>query len=361
MISEKLLAFPALPEKAAKEGEFPFAAVGLAHSHIYGICKGLIEAGATLSWVYDEDKALLDAFRAKYPQVRVARSYEEILEDRSVKMVASAAVPSERAPIGIRAMESGKDYLCDKAPFVTMEALESARQAVRKTGKKYSVFYSERMGSESGEYAGMLIRRGAIGRVINIIGLGPHKHHISPRAPWFYRRETSGGILIDIGSHQFEQFLYYTGNKTAHIDSARIANYANQEYPEFDDFGDCSVTGENGATGYFRTDWFTPDSFPAFGDGRTVILGTEGYIELRKYHDAATKEREAVLISNHDGTEYLSVAGKIGNPFFSALIRDCIEGTENAATQEHIFAAAELSVRAQMMAKDLSQRDAAYL
>ena len=202
----------------------------------------------------------------------------------------------------------------------------------------------------------MLIERGVIGRVINIIGLGPHKHHISPRDDWFYTRKQSGGILIDIGSHQFEQFLYYTGNKSAKITSARIANYANPEHPEFDDFGDCSLTGENGATGYFRTDWFTPDSFPAFGDGRTVILGTDGYIELRKYHDAAKGEGEVVLVSNHEGTECFSVKGKIGNPFFSKLIRDCLDGTDNAMTQEHTFAAAELSVMAQLAAEDLLPR-----
>ncbi len=354
MISEHLLAYPALPERVVKEGEFPFAAVGLSHGHIYGMCEGLLAAGATLTWVYEQDEALLKAFRTKFPNVRVARCYEEILEDRSLRLVASAAIPSERCSIGIQAMECGKDYLCDKAPFVTAQALSDAKAAVERTEKKYSVFYSERLGSESGEYAGLLIERGAIGRVINVIGIGPHKHHISPRAPWFYRRETSGGILIDIGSHQFEQFLHYTGNESARIDSARIANYANGAHPEFDDFGDCSLTGENGATGYFRTDWFAPDSFPAFGDGRTVILGTEGYIELRKYHDVSSGARDVVLLSNKEGTECRSVAGKIGLPFFGRFIRDCIERTETSITQERVFAAARLSVEAQLSAVDIT-------
>ena len=354
MIKESLLAYPAPLGSAVKTGEFCFAAVGLAHSHIYGMCAGLIAAGATLTWVYEEDAALLTAFCKKYPTVRVARCYEEILSDPRVALVASAAIPSERAAIGITAMRCGKDYLCDKAPFVTAEALEEARRAVLETERKYAVFYSERCGSESGEYAGLLIERGAIGRVLNVTGLGPHQHHISPRAPWFYERRASGGILIDIGSHQFEQFLYYTGNERAYINNARIANYANPEHPEFDDFGDCTLTGENGAVGYFRTDWFAPSSVPAFGDGRTVILGTEGYIELRKYHDAATGARDVVLISNADGTECRSVAGKVGTPFFYHLIRDCIDRTETAMTQEHTFAAAALSIEAQRVAVDVS-------
>ncbi len=357
MISERLLAYPALPERVVKEGEFPFAAVGLSHGHIYGMCEGLMEAGATLSWVYEENEALLAAFHRRYPHVRVARCLDEILEDQAVKMVASAAIPSERCPIGLRVMASGKDFFADKAPFVTLEALESARRAVKETGKKYAVFFSERCANESAVYAGYLIERGAIGRPVNVIGMGPHKlHNGETRGEWFYRRETSGGILIDIGSHQIEQFLYYTGNESAQISSARIANYAHAEHPEFDDFGDCSLVGENGASGYFRVDWFTPTPFPAFGDGRTVIVGTEGTIELRKYHDPATGQSDLVILSNKDGTECRSVRGKVGLPFFGQLIRDCLDRTETAMSARHAFTAAELCIRAQEAAIDLTSR-----
>ena len=357
MISEQLLAYPSLPTPAVKQGEFPFAAVGLSHGHIYGMCEGLRSAGATLSYVYEEDEALLAAFHRRYPDVKIARCLDEILEDEKIKMVASAAIPSERCPIGLRVMASGKDFFADKAPFVTEEALASAREAVRVTGQKYAVFFSERCASESAVYADVLIRRGAIGRVINVIGMGPHKlNNGETRGEWFYKRKTSGGILIDIGSHQIEQFLHYTGNENAVLTQARIANYAHAEHPEFDDFGDCALTGENGATGYFRIDWFTPECFPAFGDGRTVIVGTEGTLELRKYYDPSSGERDVVILSGRDGMECRAVGGKIGFPFFGELIRDCLDRTENAMTQEHAFAAAELSIRAQLTATDLTPR-----
>lgn len=358
MISERLLAYPDLPTPAVREGEFPFAAVGLSHSHIYGMCEGLLSAGASLSWVYEEDEALLSAFLKRYPHVRAARCLDEILEDKTVKMVASAAIPSHRCPIGLRVMASGKDFFADKAPFVTMDALEAARQAVKETGRKYAVFFSERCANESAVYAGYLIERGAIGRVLNVIGIGPHKlNNGERRGEWFYKRETAGGILIDIGSHQIEQFLYYTGNESAEISHARIANYAHAEYPEFDDFGDCAVTGKNGASGYFRVDWFAPEAFPAFGDGRTVIVGTEGTIELRKYHDPSTGLSDLVVLSNKDGCESRSVKGKVGLPFFGQLIRDCIDRTERAMTAEHAFTAAALCIRAQEAALDLTPRE----
>lgn len=354
MINKDLLALPKKAGRVVSDGEFCFAAVGLAHGHIYGMTKGLLDAGATIKYVYDKNPALVAEFLKRFPGTPVAKSEEEILEDREVRLVASADVPSLRCPLGIRVMESGKDYLADKAPLISLEQLDAARAAVKKTGRKYAVYYGERLGSECGMFAGELISRGAIGRVLNVIGLGPHKlNNGERRGDWFYKRETQGGILIDIGSHQIEQFLHYTGNEKATVTSSRKGNFNHKQYPEFDDFGDCNLLGANGATGYFRVDWFTPAGVKPFGDGRTVIMGTDGYIELRKYTDIGVSDvGNNLIIANNDGVEVINVDGKIGLPYFGNLVLDCINRTENAMTQEHAFCSAELSVIAQNAAFD---------
>ena len=173
------------------------------------------------------------------------------------------------------------------------------------------------------------------------------------RPDWFFEHEKYGGILCDIGSHQIEQFLYFTGAEDAEIVSARVQNVAHPEYPELEDFGDCKLIGDNGANGYFRVDWFTPDGLSTWGDGRMFILGTEGYIELRKYVNVATEEsRDHVFVVDQEGEHHYNVHGKVGFPFFGEMIRDCIDGTETAMTQEHIFKAAELCVKAQMLAME---------
>lgn len=336
-------------------GEFCFAATALDHGHIYGMCNGLTEAGATLKTVYDPDPAKVAEFLNKFPGTHVASSEQEILEDPEIQMVAAAAIPSERCPLGIRVMEAGKDYFTDKTPLISLEQLEAAKAACRRTGRKYMVYYSERLHVESAVYAGQLIEQGAIGKVIQVIGMGPHRLNASTRPDWFFRKAQYGGILCDIGSHQIEQFLYYTGAKDAWVSSSRIANYNHPDYPELDDFGDCSLIGDNGATNYFRVDWFTPDGLGTWGDGRTFILGTDGYIELRKYINVATDPRsDHVFYVNHEGEHAINVYGKIGFPFFGQLILDCIHRTENAMTQEHAFKAAELCVRAQMQAFTIS-------
>jgi predicted dehydrogenase len=342
------------PNPVVKEGEFVFAAVGLDHAHIGGMCNGLVEAGGTLKWVYDQDPKKMDAFCTKFPQVKRARSEEEVLEDKQVRLVAGAAVTSMRCELGLRVMEAGKDYFTDKAPLTTLEQLELAKAKVIKTGKKYAVYYSERIHVEDAVFAGQLIEQGAIGKVIQTIGMGPHRLSASARPDWFFQKDKYGGILCDIGSHQIEQFLYYTGANDATVVRSQIANYAHAEYPELDDFGDAMLVADNGASGYFRVDWFTPDGLSSWGDGRTFILGTEGYIELRKYLNIGVSPQGGrVFLANNKEETYYDINGKVGFPYFGQLILDCLNRTENAMTQEHAFKAAELCVKAQMKAVKL--------
>ena len=342
-----------------KPGEFCFAAVALNHGHIYGMCNGLIGAGATLKSVYDPDPAKVAAFCKKYPDVKPAASEDEILNDPEIKLVAGANVTSERAALGIRVMKAGKDYLTDKAPLTTLEQLEAAKKAVAETGQKYAVYYSERLHVEAAVFAGQLIEQGVIGDVINVIGMGPHRLGKNGSRPdWFFQKEKYGGILCDIGSHQIEQFLFYTGAKDATVVSSRYGNFAHPETPELDDFGDAHLIADNGATGYFRVDWFTPDGLQGWGDGRIFILGTKGFIEQRKYMNLATTDGPGnVFLVTDKEEKYFNVNGKVGYPFFGQLVLDCINRTEIAMTQEHAFKAAELCVRAQMQAVKVAPQD----
>ena len=339
------------PNPVVEEGEFPIAAAALDHGHIYGMVNGLLEAGATLKWVYDPDPKKVEEFIGKFPQVTAAASLDQILEDAEVKLVAAAAIPSQRSALGNRVMESGKDYFTDKTPFTTMAQLEETKRVVKRTGQKYMVYFSERLHVEGAVFAGQLIKEGAIGRVIQVTGFGPHRLNAASRPDWFFDKEQYGGILCDIGSHQIEQFLYYAGCKDAEVLHSKVGNYNNPDYPELEDYGDATLRGDNGATQIFKVDWFTPEGLSTWGDGRTFITGTEGTIEIRKYLDVAREETgDHLYLVNKDGEKHYSLSGTVGFPFFGELIKDCINRTENAMTQEHAFKAAELCLVAQEQA-----------
>lgn len=339
--------------KVVAEGELKFAAAGLDHGHIYAMTQGMINAGAECKFVYDPDPAKVSAFLQRFPNVPVAESLEQILGDAEIKMVANAGIPAHRAEMGFKVLESGKDFFVDKPPLTNFEQLEKARELVAKTGKKYMPYFAERVHNEAAEKACELIDVGKIGRVLQITILAPHRLSKSARPDWFFRKSEYGGILCDIGSHQFEQFLRFSGAEDGKVQYARVDNMNNPDKPELEDFGEAVVKMSNGASGFCRVDWFTPDGLPVWGDGRTVIMGTKGYIEIRKYIDYSLPSNppQVLYVTDAEKTEKFECLGS-GFPFFGKFALDILNRTENAMTQTHAFAASALALRAQAKADE---------
>jgi predicted dehydrogenase len=307
----------------------------------------LLEAGGELVSYFADEPDLAAEYGRRFPQARQARDRAEVLEDSSIHLIASAAIPNERAPLGVMAMRHGKDYLSDKAGFTSLEQLEEARRVTRETGRIYSVSYSERFQSRATVRAGELVQAGAIGRVIQTVGLGPHRLTAHTRPAWFYQRERYGGILTDIGSHQADQFLFFTDSTSAEVVASQIGNFAHPEYPELDDFGDMLLRGDGG-TGYVRVDWFTPGGLPSWGDGRLTILGTEGFIEVRKNVDIAGRPGgDHLIVVDHREARYVDCQ-QVDLPFGRQLLDDVRNRTETAMTQAHAFLASELALKAQL-------------
>lgn len=341
----------AAAEQVVAPGEFCFAAAFLDHGHIYGQVNGLRDAGATLKVVYDPEPARVARFVETYPGVRVAASFAEVLKDPEIRLVAAAAIPDQRAGIGAQVMLAGKDYFTDKSPFTSLAQLERTRELIATTGRKYAVYYAERLHNDAAWRAGELIAAGAVGRVLQVLNLAPHRLARETRPDWFFDKRRYGGILTDIGSHQVEQFLTYAGCRDATVNFARVANYSHPDKPGLEDFGELSMTGDNGASFYTRVDWYTPAGLRTWGDGRTFIVGTEGTIELRKYLELGGAAPSSNLwLVNGEGEQLIECQGSTGFPFFGQLILDCLHRTEIAMRQEHAFAAAELSMRAQALA-----------
>jgi predicted dehydrogenase len=329
-----------------------FAITGLNHGHIYGQTSSMLDAGAEAVGFYAPEDDLAAQFSAAFPQIPRLSTLEAILEDERIQIVLNAGIPVERAPMGIKVMQHGKDYMVDKPGLITLEQLEEVRQVQAETGRIYSVCYSERFWSRAAVKASELVQAGAIGKVIQTLSLGPHQRNFPTRPDWFFVKDKYGGILTDIGSHNFDQFLHFTGSQTAHIVSAQVANFHHPQYPQLEDYGDVVVRGDGGV-GYIRVDWFTPDGLGIWGDGRLFITGTDGYIELRKYIDIAGRPGgEHLFLVDQKGIHYIDCK-HVPLPYASQLVDDIRDRTETAMTQEHSFLAMELAIKAEIMAERL--------
>jgi len=343
----------AAQEAAAKVPRLRFAAIGLNHGHINSQCDAVIRGGGELVSFFAKEPDLAAAFAKRFPQAKLARSEREILEDPSIKLVASAAIANERAPLGLEVMRHGKDFMADKPGITTLEQLAEVRRVQADTRRIYSITYSERFENRATVKAGELVKAGAIGKVVQTIGLGPHRMNPKTRPAWFFEKERYGGILCDIASHQFDQFLFFTGSTRAAILASQVGNVHHPQYPGLEDFGDVMLQGDGGA-GYIRVDWFTPDGLSTWGDGRLTILGTDGFIEIRKNVDIAGRPGGSHLfLVDQKETRYLDCKDQ-KLPYGEQLVDDVLNRTETAMSQEHCFRATELALQAQKQARPLS-------
>ncbi|MES1218495.1 MAG: Gfo/Idh/MocA family oxidoreductase [Bacteroidota bacterium] len=339
------------------EPRLRFSVIGINHNHIYSMVEAVIRGGGQLVSLYAKEADLIADFSKRFPQVKLAASEKEILEDKSIQLILSSIIPEQRAGVGIRAMQHGKDYMSDKPGITSLEQLAEVRRVQKQTNRIYSIMYSERFENKATVKAGDLVKAGTIGKVIQTIGLGPHRMNVKTRPEWFFDYKYSGGIITDIGSHQFDQFLFFTGSTQANIVSSQVGNVAHPQYPKFEDFGDIMMRG-NGGTGYIRVDWFTPDGLKTWGDGRLTILGTEGFIEVRKNIDIAGREGGSHLfVVNNKDTQYIDCS-KVELPYGRLLVDDILNRTETAMTQAHCFLATELALKAQKMAQKLNFKKA---
>jgi predicted dehydrogenase len=323
-----------------------FAVIGINHSHINSQVAAVQRAGGALVALYAKEPDLTADFLKRFPGTKTVRSESEILEDPSIQLVLSAAIPDERAPIGIRVMQHGKDYMSDKPGITTLEQLAEVRRVQAETKRIYSIMYSERFENRATVRAGELVKAGAIGDVIQTIGLGPHRMSPKTRPAWFFEHPRYGGILCDIGSHQADQFLFFTGSTRGEVVASQVGNVHHPDYPGLEDFGDVMLRGDGG-TGYIRVDWFTPDGLGTWGDGRLTILGTDGFIEIRKNIDLAGRDGGSHLfLVDQKETRYVDCAG-VALPYGEQLVADVLHRTETAMTQAHCFHATELMLQAQ--------------
>jgi len=340
------------------EQSIRFSVCGMSHDHIYGMVGAILRGGGVLVSAYGAEPDKAAAFHKRFPEAKMVSSEREIIDDPSIQLVLSSTIPNQRAPLGIEVMRHGKDFLSDKPGMTTLEQLAEVRKTIAETKRIYAIMYSEMLEVPAAVKAAELVESGAIGRVIQTINIAPHQivqragdnGGAAPRPAWFWNPEQYGGILCDIGSHQVYQFLYFTQSKQAEIAESQVANVAHPEHPLFQDFGDMVLRGDRGL-GYVRLDWFTPNGLGTWGDGRLFILGTDGYIEVRKYTNVGVSHTpNNLFIVDAKQARYID-CNKVPLPFGPQFVSDVIHRTHTAQDQEQALLAAELVIKAQRDAK----------
>ncbi|HKP14496.1 MAG TPA: Gfo/Idh/MocA family oxidoreductase, partial [Gemmatimonadaceae bacterium] len=165
-----LAAITAMPERLSaavhtvrrgkQAARIRFAVIGGNHNHIFGQVGAATRGGGEFAAYYIREPEIRAQFARRYPNVKAVADERAILEDKSIQLVLSSIIPIERAPLGIRVMQHGKDYMADKPGIITMAQLTEARRVQKETKRIYSILYSERLEVPAAVKAGELVKAG---------------------------------------------------------------------------------------------------------------------------------------------------------------------------------------------------------
>lgn len=330
------------------------AVAGLCHGHVWALARGLVDAGARIVLAWDEDPVKLETFLAAFPQARKA-SYQEILDDKDIKLVINCTRPDRRAGVSVEILKAGKNVFSDKPGFLTREQASDIKAQMLASKLHYYIYFSESFHSEGSVFAQSLIDSGKLGSLVHFSAASPHRLNPETRPSWFFDSRINGSILVDLGCHLVQQFLCFTHSPCARVLYARLANREHPEHPGFFDFGEAVLEGSDGVTGYIEVDWFTPDGLGTWGDCRTFVRGTKASLEIRKYTDIA-RENEADHVYLVDSQKEMMFRAEQELPFFAKMIDDILNDSDEATGRFDCLDAMSLAVEVSEKAMAEAQR-----
>ncbi len=318
--------------------------IGIEHLHVFELVDGLVDAGARAARHAAAGDSLVDLYGTWQPD-SVPGTVEEVLADPHVDVVVLAGVPADRADVAVAALHAGKDVLSAKPAATTRAQLDAVATAVTDTGRRWWVLFSERFANPAVLRAVQLARSGAVGDVVHVETAAPHRLNPDERPQWFFDGERSGGIIVDLGTHQVDQFLAATGAEPAEVavlSSAvgSVRDWGDASLAGFQDIGEL-VLSAPGVRGHHRVDFLEPDGFPTWGDTRLVITGTDGRLEVRiAVGEDGQHEPAAVWVTDHRGVHRDDEVGP--TTWASDLLADRADGGERFMSSDHPFAVTSL-------------------
>jgi predicted dehydrogenase len=315
--------------------------VGLEHLHVLELVDGLCSAGATVVAHTDGDS--LSPLFAGWQTGSRPTDRSGVLADPDVDLVVVAGVPADRADDSVAALASGRSVLSDKPGVTTTAQLERVRTAVATSGQRWWVLFSERFGVPAVRWAVDLARSGAIGRVVGVQGSAPHRAAFESRPGWFADPERAGTLLVDLATHQVDQFVALAGTDDVRVVHAASGNVAAPEFPAVHDVAELVLAG-GGTRGFHRVDFLEADGFPSWGDVRLVVTGTDGRLEVRTPVSDGAAGPPELWITDH--TSHRRVDLEPRATWAEELLADLADGGERLMERDHPFTVSRIVLEA---------------
>ena len=324
------------------------AAIGLQHGHIRSFLSRMQEAPEVeLVAVAEAEEAVRDRYAQEFAVPGYA-SAQELLENHAVDIVGSAPIHADAGPLVCEAFRAGAHVVMDK-PVYSLEQLEEVRRAQADSGRQFWLMLTVRY-SAGARAMKELCRSGQLGRFVNFLALRPHKLTIASRPGWMFDSSKYLGIIGDLAVHDLDALRWVTGEEVTEL-TAYHSNARFTERADFTDNGEILARTESGGTALIRADWLTPDASPMHGDCRFLVVGTEGYVEVRPGKDILGNRQAPVTLSTNTAPPEAVALPEIERSFYEDFFAACSGAADTELTTEDCIRSSELALRAREAAQ----------
>ena len=161
-------------------------------------------------------------------------SYEELLNDSNVEVVAIGDCFGNRGKMAIDALRHGKHVFCDKPICTRLEELYEIRELSVKNNLQVGCMLDLRYMAQVSKVKEIL-RNDEIGKVHIVSFTGQHGLDYATRPRWYYEENKHGGTINDIGIHGLDLIRFITGKNLTKVDCAKTWNAFADKEPDFKD------------------------------------------------------------------------------------------------------------------------------
>lgn len=207
-----------------------------------------------------------DSAAQTYPDVRVVRSYEELLAIPEIRLVVVATPNDTHFDFARRSLASGRDVLVDKPLTPTIaEAVELVRLA-KSAGRVLTVYQNRRY---DGDFAAVrqLVAEGTLGRMVTFETHYDRYRPLLKPGAWREKAGPGNGLWFDIGPHVVDHALVLFGEPEAISADIRTE----REHALADDGFDVTLHYTGNMRAHLRSSILAAATRPRF-----ILLGTQG-------------------------------------------------------------------------------------
>ena len=273
-----------------------FGIYGCRHAHIHAFVEEMLSAGHRFVGVCETGGPWAEALSREYGAPLFDN--EEQLFEQSPQIIGTAAVNCDRIGIIERCFERGIHVMTVKPAVIDDTGLDRLRDVISTGRIQVGMMLTERF-SPAVYTLKRLIDDGALGQVIGLTLIKPHKLAADLREPWHFDMASNGGLIADLMIHDFDLARWLCGSAPE-----SMTGYVRRGFlacrPGVFDSARILIRTKKAQLVEMESDWRMPEGYFTYGDARIICTGTLGRAEAFPTGIGVADREPCLLLTTHE-------------------------------------------------------------